>query len=376
MLALLIIPSLIGVSLMGSLLGLLDFPILGSLTGSGVEEDPEDVAETEQEETTDLLDTIGLEEESAPTDGEDSLDGEVPDGEGEEAILEAAAPLMMQGGDESETIDGDTGADTLRGGNGDDTLNGSDGNDMLVGQSGNDAIYGHNDADVIWAGWGDDFADGGAGNDSISGMMGSDTLWGGEGDDSIHGGDGDDVLAGDAGADSVFGGEGADLVNGGDGADWLMGGTENDTILGGEGADTLLGDAGHDVLSGTLAMTLEAFAKDTDTTADKMHGGAGKDTFFVNSGDIACGDYDADTFDVLVREDGAAVSYLIDFDPAEDEVVAVLPEGYAGAGEVTIEDIATGIEGAGMVIVVDGNPVAALPLGVVVTPDQVTLLQV
>ena len=183
------------------------------------------------------------------------------------------------------------------------------------------------------------------------------------------------MLEGDAGADSVFGGEGADLVNGGEGADWLMGGTENDTITGGEGADSLFGDAGHDVLSGTLAVTVEAFARDTDPTADKMHGGAGNDTFFVNAGDIACGDYDADTFNVLVRDDGAAVSFLIDFDPAEDAVVAVLPNGYAGAGEVTIEEIATGIDGAGLVVVVDGNPVTALPLGVVVSADQVTLLQ-
>ena len=263
----------------------------------------------------------------------------------------------------------------LTGTEGADSLAGMEGPKMISGLSGADTLEGMAGDDTILGGAGKDLIEGGAGNDSLSGLKGDDTLAGQAGDDRLNGGEGDDDIYGGTGDNTVFGNDGYDIIAGWDGADSLVGGAGTDFILGGAGADTLLGDAGHEVLSGTLAVTVEAFAKDADTTADKMHGGAGNDTFFVNAGDIACGDYDEDTFNVLVRDDGAAVSYLIDFDPEEDEVVAVLPEGYAGAGEVTIEEIATGIEGAGMVVVLDDNPIAALPLGVVVTPDQVTLVQ-
>jgi hypothetical protein len=81
MLALLIIPSLIGVSLMGSFLGILDFPMLGLRGGSG-DDELDYVTETEKEETPDLLDEIDPLDQGDETDSEDGSDGEEVAGEG------------------------------------------------------------------------------------------------------------------------------------------------------------------------------------------------------------------------------------------------------------------------------------------------------
>jgi Ca2+-binding RTX toxin-like protein len=103
--------------------------------------------------------------------------------------------LLLDGGEDDDTIDGGLGADDVRGGGG---------NDLLTGQGANDRV------------------DGGTGNDSVTGNDGSDELIGGAGVDVLVAGSGDDVLRADD--------------------------DEADTNLnGGPGSDTAYYDAGVDV---------------------------------------------------------------------------------------------------------------------------------
>ena len=96
--------------------------------------------------------------------------------------------LVVDGGDENDTIDGGAGGDTLSGGGGNDTLSGRE------------------SADTV---------DGGAGNDSVAGNDGNDALSGGAGSDTLLGGEQDDVLrADDDEADAnVNGGPGSDTAH-------------------------------------------------------------------------------------------------------------------------------------------------------------------
>ena len=96
--------------------------------------------------------------------------------------------LVVDGGDENDTIDGGAGGDDISGGGGNDTLSGREGADTV---------------------------DGGAGNDSVAGNDGNDELIGGAGSDTLLGGEQDDVLrADDDEADAnVNGGPGSDTAH-------------------------------------------------------------------------------------------------------------------------------------------------------------------
>jgi Ca2+-binding RTX toxin-like protein len=91
----------------------------------------------------------------------------------------------------------------------------------------------------------------------------------------IFGFEGDDVitLAAGAGETSVYGGAGNDLLTGGAERDLLVGGMGDDTLTGGASADEMYGGPGGD--------TLEACPP--DTVYDRLHGGAGPDTFSIAS---------------------------------------------------------------------------------------------
>lgn len=102
-------------------------------------------------------------------------------------------PVILDGTDGADLLQGGLLADTLRGLAGDDTLRGSDGADSLSGNTGRDSI------------------DGGRGNDTLSGGAGDDTVTGGAGDDRLFGGAGDDfIFGGYQGDDVAWGGDGAD----------------------------------------------------------------------------------------------------------------------------------------------------------------------
>ena len=90
---------------------------------------------------------------------------------------------------------------------------------------------------------------------------------GGSGNDRLTGNGENNVLSGGAGIDKLFG-------NGG-----------NDQLIGGDGEDELDGGAGNDFISG-LDGVLYPGGPLFRGVSDKLRGGAGKDSFFVNDGDI------------------------------------------------------------------------------------------
>lgn len=144
-------------------------------------------------------------------------------------------PIVLNGSDADERLDGEGGNDTITGGGGNDTINGGDGVDNLQGGDGDDLIVGGtstNDLrDLILGGAGADTIDGGFGNDELRGGAGDDVMEGGFGVDTVIGGEGNDVLTGSAFSDLVFGGDGDDFVNGGFGSDRINGGNGADRFF-------------------------------------------------------------------------------------------------------------------------------------------------
>lgn len=120
---------------------------------------------------------------------------------------EASESEESEGGEQSEQVDdpmvlyGGNGSDSLTGGSGDDTITGDNGADSLYGMGGNDVIHGGNAPDYL---------SGGDGNDLITGANGGDELVGGDGDDTLYGGQGNDIIDGGAGADTLSGDVGSD----------------------------------------------------------------------------------------------------------------------------------------------------------------------
>ncbi len=143
--------------------------------------------------------------------------------------------------------DGEDGNDHLEGGAGDDTIFGEGGDDRLEGQAGNDTLDGGDGNDIILGGSGNDTAEGGAGDDEIWMGSGNDVVNAGDGNDWVHGQDGKDVLNGEDGDDMLFGEDGDDTLTGGSGADMIKGGDDRDLIIGGNDGDVVDGGAGgHD----------------------------------------------------------------------------------------------------------------------------------
>jgi Ca2+-binding RTX toxin-like protein len=193
-------------------------------------------------------------------------------------------PLVLEGGNSRDIINGSAAAEIIHGYSGHDSLYGGDGDDTLIGGFGNDRIYGGNGDDLIIVNGYQD------GIDTVFGDSGQDTLSGSEGDDNIGLGNIDPVssvelidgLGGQnwlvgggsrtvwnfaatelrniarldpgAGHDTVIGSDSADTMVGGRGNDRLAGGGRDDVFLvsGSEhGFDTLFGDAGYDAVLGS-----------------------------------------------------------------------------------------------------------------------------
>lgn len=176
------------------------------------------------------------------------------------------------GGNQNDTLVGNTLANLLNGGSGSDTLNGAEGNDTLIGAAGNDLL------------------DGGAGNDVYSfdadKALGSDVLT-----EAVDAGTdlldfsattgvgivldlglttiqtvnanlkltlssdaAFEMILGTSKNDTLRGNTLANVLLGGAGIDTLFGLAGRDLLAGGTGADTLRGGDGDDILiSGTLA---------------------------------------------------------------------------------------------------------------------------
>ncbi|HEY8119423.1 MAG TPA: calcium-binding protein, partial [Methylophilaceae bacterium] len=187
----------------------------------------------------------------------------------------------ISGGDGSDTLIGGAGNDTLDGGAGNDSLDGGLGNDTYIIDSGSDIIkldaggidtvqtdlssytLGANLENLTYIG-----LDGFAGTVDTSAKT---VIGGGVGNslnNLIIGGDGNDVLVGLDGNDTLNGGNGDDILIGGRGSDSLIGGDGNDILVGG-GAKFNVND--HPSIVGE------------DKVPDTMVGGAGDDTYYVNS---------------------------------------------------------------------------------------------
>jgi Ca2+-binding RTX toxin-like protein len=158
------------------------------------------------------------------------------------------------------------------------------------------------------------------------GTIYSDELRGGSGDDDIYGGAGVDYLSGGDGNDFILGGADIDYINGDAGDDRLFGGEGNDSITGGFGADIPSGDDGDDYLIGSDGNF-------SDTSFDRLLGGAGNDTLWSISPGLLDGGSGIDT--ASINRTNSAIGLKIDF--TSPDRVQTLADG----------TIITGIEIAG-----------------------------
>ncbi len=270
---------------------------------------------------------------------------EIHAGAGNDLIYGGAGNDKLYGGRGDDTIYGGTGDDSIEGGGfmeaegvaGSDTIYGGDGNDSievddrtgttysyLYGEAGDDSVsgYGHlegGDGNDRLGGGGELF--GGPGDDTLYGSAGS-LLNGGDGNDTLdyrrganYGGegpgntvvaplivdlahpdqntfvaqgstfvsieniigslDGPNDLRGDDGPNRLTGGlDEINWLDGRGGDDTLIGDSRPDILKGGAGFDTLIGRGGNDILDG---------GANPSNQGDIMLGGAGDDTYHVDS---------------------------------------------------------------------------------------------
>jgi Ca2+-binding RTX toxin-like protein len=314
-------------------------------------------------------------------DGKDRLFGQVGNdtlwgGDGDDILVGFTASNDTQ----QALLAGETDNDVIYGGNGNDYALGGVGNDTLHGEAGNDDLEG---------GDGDDWLSGGDGDDRLFGQVGNDVLYGGDGDDLIlgftatneakqrlyYGETDDDWLYGGKGRDTLLGGLGNDYLDGGAGADRMEGGQGDDTYVVNSVNDTILEfkDEGYDrVISSTnylLNANIEELRLvegldihgtgnaldnllignsrdnilDGVTGADRMVGGKGNDTYYVdNAGDqtVELVNEGVDTVQASISHtlvDNLENLILLDFAKAERGMIdgqASLVYGYPKANEL------------------------------------------
>ncbi len=311
-------------------------------------------------------------------------------GNDNDTITGAAGPSMINGNMGNDSLIGGAAADTIMGGGGDDVMNGGAGGDMLSGQAGDDTLTG---------GLGDDTLNGGANADRIvesrdadfdlgdatltispaetdalvdieeadldggasantidaSDFSGTVTLMGGDGNDTITGAQGSSVINGNMGNDNltgldaddtIMGGGNDDILNGGGGADMLTGQAGNDTLTGGTGNDTMNGGDNDDLL-----------VWNNGDGSDQVDGGADTDELEVNgstvtpTGDDITVSANGARFD-LTRADGGAGLGPFSLDVGTIETLDL--NTFAGNDNVTINDL-TGVANLASIQVEGGD---------------------
>ena len=292
--------------------------------------------------------TDDAEEDDAPEEGDAEDSGESnptlgwifaddsPDATGTTAgFVDDGMPVsddIPDRADDPLSLSGDATDSILSGGNADDILSGGAGDDQLTGRGGHDRLQGGSGRDHLEGGDGDDSLYGQGGNDVLIGGAGDDLLAGGKGADSLAGSEGDDRLFGGGGADTLIGGEGQDTLDGGMGRDWLAGGAGDDLLIGGGSQDTLDGGTGNDTLWGGQEGR-------SDAATDVLNGGAGDDFLGIGPADIAMGGDGADTFQLQDFGPDLPMSEIVDYNPAEDEIVVVYDADHHPAPALTAEAV-------------------------------------
>lgn len=261
--------------------------------------------------------------------------------------------------DLDQIITGSATGDILSTNGGNDQIWGGAGDDGLTGRAGNDSIVAGDGRDQAYGGAGHDFVMAGDGDDTVYGEDGNDILNGEGQDDMIYAGSGDDDVTGGAGNDQIFGGEGSDTLSGNAGLDVMDGGLGHDLIAGGAGADELFGGAGDDTIWGQ-------WAGGQDSDPDFLNGGDGNDRLILGAHDTGNGGAGADIFSVT---DFGAKAQIIDFDPAQDQLVIEYDPAEIADPVVTVQ---SGDAGETL-IMLNGSLVASIGNGAALAAEQIGL---
>lgn len=271
-------------------------------------------------------------------------------GDGKASDQPSPPDQTLTGSDASDILSADSGRDQIWGGAGDDALTGRGGDDSIAAGDGRDQVFGGDGDDFLMAGDGNDTVYGEAGNDVINGEGQDDMIYAGPGDDDVTGGEGDD---------QVFGGEGADMLSGDAGNDAIDGGLDSDLIAGGAGIDELFGGAGDDTIWGQSAGV-------DDPDIDFLNGGDGNDQLILGQNDIGNGGAGADTFAVT---DFGSTAQIIDFDPAQDQLLIQYDPQQIAEPVVTVQSN----EAGETLVLLNGSLVASLTNGAILDLARISL---
>ncbi len=230
-------------------------------------------------------------------------------------LLVAAGVLILPsfGGDDDEDENTDN-RNQIQGGPESDTLNGTAGADLIQGFLGNDIIFGNGGLDEL---------KGGAGNDTITGGPGRDIIDGASGEDEIYGLEGNDTIEGDADDDYIDAGIGSDIVRGGYGDDVILGGpgarlVDGELIDATNRDDTLRGEAGDDTIYIWGGSGLAVGGQNPEDTPDDV------DTLILVTGKAELGDPQGNTqFYALanMNDDVETLAIITEFDVTEHELI-------------------------------------------------------
>ncbi|MFO0346614.1 MAG: cadherin domain-containing protein [Labrys sp. (in: a-proteobacteria)] len=206
-------------------------------------------------------------------------------------------------------ITGSTGAETIRGTSQTDSISGGAGNDEIDARDGDDTVEGGAGADKLVGGAGLDTLSYSGSTAAVSVNLATNTVSGGDAD-------GDTIsqferVTGSAHGDTIIGDNVSNTF-------WGMGG--NDTIEGGAGWDWLLGGAG----------------------ADSLSGGADNDTFVVDNGEFAAGEF----IDGGTGSDTLRASGVNDFSTGTIQSIEGLTFSAAGTATFAATQIGTGLAAA------------------------------
>ncbi|MGY6705602.1 calcium-binding protein [Roseinatronobacter sp.] len=202
-------------------------------------------------------------------------------------------------------------------------------------------------------------------------------LQGGALNDTLTGGAGNDTLAGQGGDDWLQAGQGAAHMNGGEGHDTLIGGAGNDTLIGGAGDDLLIAGEGSNTLNGGAGNdTLVGAALDHDGNdlggRNFLNGGDGDDTLIAGQGDYLNGGAGSDTFALGDWLQGQDAATIVDFDPAEDQIILHYDPSRLAAPDLAVSFNAANPDTAQ--IWLDGHLIANVAHGASLTAQDIALV--